>query len=87
MSHIRPDVVAIPIGQGHTQYGRYASGRGANPFELLAPLADATSGALALGATRVALRKTGHRVKIAKTDGVSRTLGRQILGPGGHDTA
>ena len=84
---IRPDVVAIPIGQGHTQYGRYASGRGANPFELLAPLADATSGALALGATRVALRKTGHRVKIAKTDGVSRTLGRQILGPGGHDTA
>jgi hypothetical protein len=70
---VRPDVVAVPIGQGHAQFGRYASGRGANPFALLAPLTDVTSGALAMGATRVALRKTGHHVKIAKTDGVSRT--------------
>jgi anaerobic selenocysteine-containing dehydrogenase len=27
---IRPDVIAIPFGQGHTGFGRYASGRGAN---------------------------------------------------------
>jgi menaquinone reductase, molybdopterin-binding-like subunit len=85
---IRPDVVAIPIGQGHAQYGRYASGRGANPLEILAPKTDALSGALATGATRVALRRTGERVRIAKTDGVTRTLGRQILRPGeGHGTS
>jgi anaerobic selenocysteine-containing dehydrogenase len=80
---VRPDVLAVPIGQGHEHYGRYAKGRGANPFAMLAPVTDELSGSLAMGATRVSLRKTGDRVKIAKTDGVVRTLGRQILGP--HD--
>ncbi|HSF22973.1 MAG TPA: molybdopterin dinucleotide binding domain-containing protein, partial [Blastocatellia bacterium] len=32
---IRPDTVAMPFGQGHTSYGRYARGRGANPASLL----------------------------------------------------
>jgi anaerobic selenocysteine-containing dehydrogenase len=27
---IRPDTIAMPYGQGHTSYGRYAAGRGAN---------------------------------------------------------
>ena len=27
---IRPDTIAMPYGQGHRDYGRYASGRGAN---------------------------------------------------------
>ena len=31
---IRPDVIAIPFGQGHTGYGRYATNRGANPAVL-----------------------------------------------------
>lgn len=36
---IRPDTIAMPYGQGHRDYGRYASGRGANaalvdPFTL-----------------------------------------------------
>lgn len=52
---IRLDVVAMPIGQGHTDYGRYASHRGTNPLSILAPLFDAESGALALGATRIRL--------------------------------
>jgi anaerobic selenocysteine-containing dehydrogenase len=33
---IAPDVVAMPAGQGHKTFTRYASGRGANPVELLA---------------------------------------------------
>ncbi len=32
---IRPDVVAIPLGQGHTAGGRYAKNRGVNPLALL----------------------------------------------------
>ncbi|HLG15841.1 MAG TPA: molybdopterin-dependent oxidoreductase [Blastocatellia bacterium] len=28
---IRPDVIAIPYGQGHVAYGRFATGRGINP--------------------------------------------------------
>ncbi|MCQ3936175.1 MAG: hypothetical protein DPW18_03905 [Chloroflexi bacterium] len=31
---IRPDTIAIPFGQGHTAYGRYAENRGANPANL-----------------------------------------------------
>ncbi len=31
---IRPDVIAMPYGQGHTGYGRYATARGVNPAVL-----------------------------------------------------
>jgi molybdopterin-containing oxidoreductase family iron-sulfur binding subunit len=31
------NTLAIPLGQGHTAYGRYAADRGANAFQLLAP--------------------------------------------------
>jgi anaerobic selenocysteine-containing dehydrogenase len=36
---IRPDVIALPIGQGHTAHGRYARGRGANAALLDPPVA------------------------------------------------
>jgi len=78
---IRPEVIAMPIGQGHTQFGRYAKDRGANPIQILAPEVDEKSGALAWTATRIKITKTGERVNIIKTDGVTRTLGRQILEP------
>jgi anaerobic selenocysteine-containing dehydrogenase len=32
---IHPNVVAIAAGQGHTEYGRYATGRGVNAYTLL----------------------------------------------------
>ncbi len=34
---IRPDTIAMPFGQGHTAYGRYAKNRGASVGLLLAP--------------------------------------------------
>ncbi|GKS57981.1 menaquinone reductase, molybdopterin-binding-like subunit [Nitrospira sp.] len=58
---IRPDVVAMPIGQGHATYGRYASGRGRNPLHLIAPIFDEISGALARGATRVQIEPLAGR--------------------------
>jgi len=82
---IRPGVVAIPMGQGHAAYGRYAEKRGVNPIHIVATLMDDQSGDLAWAATRVKITNTGERLRIIKTGGVSRTLGRQILGPGnGH---
>lgn len=78
---IRPGVVAMPVGQGHTAYGRYASERGANPIHIVATQIDEQSGDLAWAATRARVRNTGERLQIIKTDGVTRTLGRQILGP------
>ena len=41
---LRPDVIAIPVGQGHTQFGRYAQNRGANPLRISASALDAASG-------------------------------------------
>ncbi len=52
-----PGVVSMAIGQGHTHYGRYASGRGANPLSIVAPVWDNSTGALAFGATRVRIAR------------------------------
>jgi molybdopterin-containing oxidoreductase family iron-sulfur binding subunit len=53
------DVVAMPMGQGHVNFGRYASGRGANPMAILAPMQVAETGSLAWAATRVQVSKVG----------------------------
>ena len=76
---IMPDVVAMPIGQGHSEYGRYAKNRGANPIEILSPQIEPVTGGLAWSATRVRLIPTGRRVELLKTGGVSRELGREIV--------
>ena len=56
---IAPDIVAMPAGQGHRTYTRFASGRGVNPIELLAPVTEAATGALAWAATRVQIARVG----------------------------
>ncbi len=40
---------------------RYASGRGANPLSILAPVWEKSTGALVLGATRVRLARAAGR--------------------------
>jgi molybdopterin-containing oxidoreductase family iron-sulfur binding subunit len=76
---IMPDVVAMPIGQGHSEYGRYAKDRGANPIEILGSQVEPRSGGLASSATRVKIIATGSRVELVKTGGTSRDLGREIV--------
>lgn len=44
---VAPGTVAVPIGQGHTAYGRFAKGYGANVF----PLVGASSGSLTVKRT------------------------------------
>ena len=56
---IAPDVVAMPMGQGHRTFTRYASGRGANPAEVLAPVTEPATGAVAWAATRVRVSRVG----------------------------
>jgi anaerobic selenocysteine-containing dehydrogenase len=56
---IAPDVLAMPMGQGHQSFGRYANGRGANPLAILAPVTERETGALAWAATRVKLTRIG----------------------------
>jgi menaquinone reductase, molybdopterin-binding-like subunit len=56
---LAPNVIAMPVGQGHTTFTRYASGRGQNPMEILAPVAEPMTGALAWAATRVKVTRVG----------------------------
>lgn len=65
---IRPDVIAIPIGQGHDDYGRYAEGRGSNPIDLLAPVHVSESGTLAWCATRVRIEPTKQTYPLARLE-------------------
>jgi anaerobic selenocysteine-containing dehydrogenase len=54
---IAPDVLAMPVGQGHETFTRYASGRGSNPIKVLAPTVEPETGALAWAATRVKISR------------------------------
>lgn len=66
---IRPDVIAIPVGQGHQDYGRFAQVvGGSNPLALVAPVTDPGTGALAWGATRVRLKQTGRKKLLARLE-------------------
>jgi anaerobic selenocysteine-containing dehydrogenase len=56
---IAPDVAAMPAGQGHRMFTRYASGRGENPVDLLAPVTESATGSLAWAATRVRITRVG----------------------------
>ena len=57
---IAPDIVAMPVGQGHETFTRYASRRGVNPIALLAPATEADTGSLAWAATRVKITRIGE---------------------------
>jgi anaerobic selenocysteine-containing dehydrogenase len=63
---LRPDVISIPVGQGHTQYGRYASGRGANPLTLASSALDGTSEAVVQAGVRVSIARTGRVEEIIR---------------------
>src|SRR4029450_4158666 len=56
---LAPEIVAMPVGQGHSTFTRSASVRGQNPVEIIAPMAEATTGALAWAATRVKVTRVG----------------------------
>ncbi|UCC72482.1 MAG: 4Fe-4S dicluster domain-containing protein [Gemmatimonadota bacterium] len=75
---LRRDTVAIPIGQGHADYGRWARDRGVNPLALLPAAADEASGSIAWLSTQVSLAATGRRVNLVSTQGSHDDLGREI---------
>ena len=56
---IAPDMVAMPVGQGHETFTRYASGRGVNPIAILASAAESETGAIAWASTRVKIARAG----------------------------
>jgi anaerobic selenocysteine-containing dehydrogenase len=58
---IRPDMVAIPLGQGHREMGRYAKAKGANPLQLLTLTTEGTKPQPAWNATRVRVTRISEK--------------------------
>lgn len=64
---IRPDTLAIPFGQGHSAYGRYAQGRGVNLAALLG-LENNQAGGLVITGLKVKVAKTGRQHALARLE-------------------
>jgi len=64
---IRPDVIAVPFGQGHAAYGRYAAGRGVNPADVLG-LYFNEAGDLAFSGMKVRVEKTGRKQLLSRLE-------------------
>ncbi|MFN2290396.1 MAG: molybdopterin-dependent oxidoreductase [Anaerolineae bacterium] len=63
---IRPDTVAMPTGQGHSDYGRYARDRGSNPLSLLGAETSSSGSSLSWADVRVQVVPTGQKVAMAR---------------------
>ena len=67
---VPPNVIGIPVGQGHTASLSYSKGRGENPIHLLGlPLEEQTQ-SLAWAGTRVRIVPTGENSPIPKFEGI-----------------
>jgi molybdopterin-containing oxidoreductase family iron-sulfur binding subunit len=79
---LHPGAVAVPIGQGHTAYGRYATEdgkpRGASPIALLAAEPEALSGGRPWLSVRVTLARTGARRPLAILQATADQDGREL---------
>lgn len=77
---VHPEAVAVPMGQGHENYGRYASKRGVNPLKIVSAAADEKTGEIATHATRVRITKTGKSSQLPRLGGSDRQVGRRLVG-------
>jgi anaerobic selenocysteine-containing dehydrogenase/Fe-S-cluster-containing dehydrogenase component len=68
---LHPGAVAVPIGLGHEEYGRFARAVGQSPLGLLPGEPAAGSGGPAWLSVRVTLEKTGRRQRLATPAGVT----------------
>ncbi|MCS7010934.1 MAG: hypothetical protein NZL98_06170, partial [Anaerolineales bacterium] len=73
---IRPDVIALPFGQGHEALGRYAAGRGFNPARLLGAQSNA-AGDLVFSGIKVKIEKTGKKRQLARKEGILGVYGEE----------
>lgn len=74
---IHPQAVAVALGQGHTAYGRYAQGIGANAVDALGATYDG-GGRLAWTQARARVAKAGAHSRLVTTEGSARQHGRGI---------
>ncbi len=90
--YVHREVVAVPIGQGHTSYGRFADKVGANVFDMLPALIGRDSDSLALVSAKVKISRSRIKEKIVAAHGSDSQMGRDIakttfLGGTAHEAA
>lgn len=61
-----PGVISMALGQGHTTFGRYASGRGTNPMTVVGGVRDGGTGAVAHGPVTVAVTKVDRKGRLIR---------------------
>ncbi|MBN2115133.1 MAG: molybdopterin-dependent oxidoreductase [Anaerolineales bacterium] len=79
---IRPDTIAMPFGQGHTAYGRYAQGRGTNPADIFGLLFN-EAGDLTFAGMKVKVEKTGRKQPLSRLESRIGVYG-EGMGEEGH---
>ena len=77
-ANLRPGVIAIPIGQGHTDYGRYAAGRGVNPITLVDPAPEMLSGGTRWLSVKVRVTPRALRRPVLKLQSSERQFDRDV---------
>ncbi|MCB0360104.1 MAG: hypothetical protein KDD44_10720, partial [Bdellovibrionales bacterium] len=75
--HLHPDALAMPLGNGHTGYGRYAAGVGVNPLEIMP--ASATAATVSLMARGVSVVPAVDEDRMVKVQGEDSQLKRGIV--------
>ncbi|MDZ4785601.1 MAG: 4Fe-4S dicluster domain-containing protein [bacterium] len=76
--YIHPNVVACPVGFGHTTYGRFAQGNGGNVMHLLSPTTTTGVGSVALFSTKVRIRRGRGTVELANMQGSDSQMDREL---------
>ncbi len=71
---IHPQVLALPVGQGHTEFGRFASGVGTNPFKLLQIITNEADD-LAMQSGWVNVQRTGKKKTLARKESIPGVYG------------
>jgi molybdopterin-containing oxidoreductase family iron-sulfur binding subunit len=75
---VAPGVLAVPIGQGHTSFGRYAdSVKGGNVLHLL-PVIDEEDGWFSVASTRVDIVKARGAYPLVSVQGSDSQHGREL---------
>ena len=75
---VHPDLLVMGMGQGHTEYGRYARHQGENPLDILPWQTDPNTGAPLLSVAGIELVADGGTAALAHTDGSRSQHGRKI---------
>ncbi|MDH5376769.1 MAG: molybdopterin-dependent oxidoreductase, partial [Gammaproteobacteria bacterium] len=76
---INKNAIAVPMGQGHEAYGRYAKRTGVNPLKLLSGATDGQTGELATHATRVKVASLHRKDPLVRMGGNETQLGRKFV--------